>query len=113
MTDPTTDRFVKKIRVGVLMGGASSEREISLASGRMIAEHLPRDRYEVMMLDTLALMAANPKLSPALRARAEALAQSRAQREALPERDQELPASFQEDIQRAAEATLPATEAIT
>jgi D-alanine-D-alanine ligase-like ATP-grasp enzyme len=28
-----------KIRVGVLMGGASSEREISLASGTMVAQH--------------------------------------------------------------------------
>ena len=49
-----------RIRVGVLMGGASAEREISLASGHMIAEHLPRDRYDVVTLDPLALMARQP-----------------------------------------------------
>ena len=43
-----------KTRVGILMGGASAEREISLASGKMIAAHLPADRYEIVMLDPLA-----------------------------------------------------------
>jgi len=52
----------RRIRVGVLLGGASAEREISLASGRMIADHLPRDRYEVVLFDSLALMAGNPTL---------------------------------------------------
>lgn len=52
------------------MGGASAERDISLASGRMIARHLPRDKYEVVLLDPLALMAHNPQLSPALRQQA-------------------------------------------
>jgi len=37
------------------MGGWSPEREISLASGMNVAEHLPRDKYEVFMLDTLSL----------------------------------------------------------
>jgi D-alanine-D-alanine ligase len=101
-----------RIRVGVLMGGASSEREISLASGAMIAQHLPRDKYDVVMLDTLALMAGNPKISPDLRARAQRLLQKSSQTEALARRDQELPESFQEQIRGAAAAVSPATEAI-
>jgi D-alanine-D-alanine ligase len=102
----------KKLRVGVLMGGASSEREISLASGKMIAEHLPRDRYEVVMLDTLALMAHNPKLSLPLQERARALLAHARHAEAFAERDRALPASFRNEIAKAADATLPATEAI-
>jgi D-alanine-D-alanine ligase len=102
----------ERIRVGVLMGGASSEREISLASGKMIAEHLPKDRYDVVMLDTLALMARNPKLSPALRERAQGLLLNRSGEEVLEERDRDLPAAFQEQIRTAAAAAAPATEAI-
>jgi D-alanine-D-alanine ligase len=101
-----------KIRVGVLMGGASSEREISLASGRMIAEHLPRDRYDVVMLDTLALMGGNPRIGRELQEKARALQARRGEAEVLPERDRELPAAFQEQIRSAAAETLPATEAI-
>ena len=102
-----------KIRVGVMMGGASAEREISLASGKMIAENLPRDRYEVVMLDTLALMAHNPKLPESQRQRARALIDHGVRNDALSARDQELPAAFREHIQSAASAALPATEAIT
>ena len=101
-----------RIRVGVLMGGASSEREISLASGKMIAEHLSRDRYDVVMLDTLALMAHNPKLTEALRERAAGLLAHRVSPEVLEERDRSLPASFQDQITSAAAETAPATEAI-
>ncbi len=101
-----------KIRVGVLMGGASSEREISLASGQMIAEHLPRDRYDVVMLDTLALMAANPRLTEAQREQARALLSGGARSEVMPERDRSLPAEFQSDIVKASAATRPATDAL-
>lgn len=104
--------MARKIRIGVLMGGASSEREISLASGKMIADHLPREKYEVVMLDTLALMAHNPNLPPETRERAKALLARRGLVEALPERDRALPASFQQQIAAAAEAALPATEAV-
>ncbi|MBI4715442.1 MAG: D-alanine--D-alanine ligase [Nitrospirae bacterium] len=38
-------------RVGVLMGGMSSEREISLKSGRLVAEALKRRGYDVVPLD--------------------------------------------------------------
>ncbi len=104
--------MTKKIRVGVLMGGASSEREISLASGKMIAEHLPQDRYEVVMLDPLALMANNPKLTREMRERAKALLGKAGLSEALPERDRALPAAFQQEITRAAATVRPATDAV-
>ncbi len=103
---------MKKIRVGVLMGGASSEREISLASGKMIADHLPKDRYEVVMLDPLALMARNPKLSAELRQRATALLERGGTPEVLPARDQSLPETFRREIASAARSTLPATDVV-
>lgn len=102
----------RRIRVGVLLGGASAEREISLASGRMVADHLPRDRYEVVLFDTLALMAGNPGLPAALRQKARALLAHRAVSEELDQKDRELPAALQQEIQRAAGEAAPATEAI-
>ena len=35
------------MKVGVIMGGISSEREISLKSGKSIVEHIDRSKYEV------------------------------------------------------------------
>ena len=102
----------RRIRVGVLLGGASAEREISLASGRMIAEHLPRDRYEVILFDSLALMAGNPALSADLAQKAQALLDHAGGHEELADRDRELPAAFQQEIQSAAAAAAPATEAM-
>ncbi len=78
--------MTNRIRVGILLGGASDEREISLASGLMIAENLPKDRYEVRLLDPLALMVRHPALSPGLRDQAIALLESRPRR-ALPSRE--------------------------
>ncbi|HEX6737692.1 MAG TPA: D-alanine--D-alanine ligase, partial [Vicinamibacteria bacterium] len=101
----------KRIRVAVLVGGASAEREISLASGRMIADHLPRDRYEPVLLDTLALMARNPRLSPELRERAQALVARTSQALLEPE-DSALPSAFQDQARSAAAAAAPATEAL-
>ena len=103
---------MKKIRVGVLMGGASNEREISLASGKMVAEHLPTDRYEVVMLDPLALMVGNRKLPAEMRDKARALIEKGGLVEALPERDRTLPASFQKEMTTAAATLRPATDAI-
>jgi D-alanine-D-alanine ligase len=102
----------RRIRVGILMGGASAERPISLASGRMIAQHLPPDRYEVVLLDTLALMGANPRLTPALRERARALGAGGHGPEPRDEREEALPASFRQEIENAAAAVRPATEAL-
>ena len=64
---------MKKIRVGVLTGGASAERDISLATGAQIKRSLPADRYDVVLLDPLAFMVRNPALTDAQRAQAEAL----------------------------------------
>lgn len=41
---------MQKIRVGVLMGGRSIEREVSLNTGRTICDHLDTARYEVVPL---------------------------------------------------------------
>jgi D-alanine-D-alanine ligase len=100
------------VRVGVFLGGASSEREISLASGRMIAEHLPRERYDVVLFDTLALMAGHPKLDAALRDKALALLAHRSGAEELAAHNRELPEAFQRQVQDAAAAAVPATEAL-
>ena len=42
---------VKKLRVGVLMGGQSAEREISLKTGRAICQALIRRGYSVVSID--------------------------------------------------------------
>ena len=102
----------RRIRVGVLLGGASAEREISLASGRMIADHLPRDRYEVVLFDSLALMAGNPTLPPDLAEKARALVAHTGAPEVLADRSRELPAALQQEMKSAAAEAAPATEAV-
>lgn len=42
---------MRRVRVAVLMGGVSSEREVSLKTGRKIAQALDRERYEVVRLE--------------------------------------------------------------
>jgi len=42
---------VAKLRVAVIMGGRSSEHEISIASARSVLESLDPDRYEVRSID--------------------------------------------------------------
>lgn len=44
------------MRIAVLMGGTSSEREISLSTGRMIAAALDSTKYEVLAIDTQDLL---------------------------------------------------------
>ena len=102
----------RRIRVGVLLGGASAEREISLASGRMIANYLPRDRYEVLLFDSLALMAGNPALSADLAQKAQALLAHTGAPEVLADRSRELPAALQQEMKSTAAEAAPATEAI-
>lgn len=46
MTHENSD--IKKLRVGVLMGGKNAEREVSFNSGRTICDHLDTARYEVI-----------------------------------------------------------------
>ncbi len=103
----------KRIRVGVLAGGASSEREISLATGIEIASHLPADRYEVTLIDPLALMAGNSALTDEQRAHALALAERSGVMEELPERDRrELPAALQERIIKGSTGLVGANSAL-
>jgi D-alanine-D-alanine ligase len=46
-----------KLRVAVLMGGPSSEREVSLRSGQMVLKNLDPERYEAFPLDLDELLA--------------------------------------------------------
>lgn len=39
---------MQKLRVGVLMGGKSSEHEVSFNSGRTVCDHLDASRYEII-----------------------------------------------------------------
>jgi D-alanine-D-alanine ligase len=103
----------KKARVGVLAGGASSEREISLATGIEIAAHLPADRYEVTLIDPLALMAGNAALTDEQRTHALALAEHSGVMEELPERDRrDLPAALQERIIKGSTGLVGANSAL-
>lgn len=46
---------MNKLRVAVLMGGLSSERAVSLSTGRMILESLDREKYEPVPVDAALL----------------------------------------------------------
>ena len=99
----------KKIRVGVLTGGASAERDISLAAGAQIARSLPSDKYEVVLLDPLAFMVNNPALTEQQRAQAESLLRGGGRVES----ERELPKGLEAEIESASKALVPATKAIT
>ena len=101
----------KRIRVGVLTGGASAERDISLAAGAQIAASLSPQRYEVVLLDPLALMARNPALTAEQRAQAQELAQGGGRLEALPTHET-LPRGLEAQIASATRSLVPATRAI-
>lgn len=47
---------MKKLRVAILAGGISSEREISLISGEMVFKNCPRDKYLPFLLDPKELL---------------------------------------------------------
>jgi D-alanine-D-alanine ligase len=100
-----------RIRVGVLTGGASAERDISLATGAQIAASLPRERYDVVLLDPLALMSRNPALTAEQRAQARTLREGGGRIEALPAGGP-LPRGLEEQIASATRALVPATRAI-
>ncbi len=95
----------KRIRVGVLTGGASNERDISLATGAQIARSLPRDRYEVVLLDPLALMAHNGALSAERREQARELLRGGGR----VDRARQLPKGLEAEIASATAALVPAT----
>ena len=100
---------MKKIRVGVLTGGASAERDISLAAGAQIQRSLPSDRYEVVLLDPLAFMVRNPALTETQRAQARDLLAGGARIDPA----RELPKGLENEIASASKALVPATRAIT
>lgn len=101
----------QRIRVGVLTGGASAERDISLATGAQIAASLAPERYDVVLLDPLALMARNPALTAEQRTQAERLRDGGGRLEALPTHEM-LPRGLEEQIASATRALVPATRAI-
>jgi D-alanine-D-alanine ligase len=100
--------MTKKLRVAILTGGASSEREISLATGFQIAASLPQDRYETVLLDPLALMSRNPALTEAQRTHARALLEGGGR--TLPAA---LPKGLEQQIESATRALVPATTAFS
>jgi len=99
----------KRIRVGVLTGGASAERDISLAAGAQIQHVLPKDAYDVVLLDPLALMARNPMLTEEQRAQGRALIAGGGRLEPT----HALPKGLEGEIAAASKALVPATRAIT
>ena len=38
----------RKMRVGVIMGGVSSEKEVSLMTGEEMIEHLDKNKYDIV-----------------------------------------------------------------
>jgi len=42
---------MKKIRLALLSGGISSEREVSLNSGKQVLDALDKDRYDIALYD--------------------------------------------------------------
>jgi D-alanine-D-alanine ligase len=99
----------KKIRVGILTGGASAERDISLATGAQIAASLPSGRFETVLLDPLALMSRNQSISDDLREQAAELLQSGG----IVQRPRELPKGLEDHIVSAEKAIVPASAAMS
>jgi len=95
----------KRITVGVLTGGASAERDISLATGAQIAASLDPGRFAVVLLDPLAFMARNPEISAERRAQAQRLITGGARLEP----DHQLPRGLESQIESASRALVPAT----
>jgi len=57
---------MKKIRVAVLMGGKSSEREVSLSSGAGVLKNLDREKYEVWGIDVPSALYKLEEIKPDL-----------------------------------------------
>jgi D-alanine-D-alanine ligase len=100
--------LVKRIKVGVLTGGASAERDISLATGAQIAASLPPDAYEVVLLDPLAFMVRNPSITAEQREQARRLAAGGG----VLEPRHQLPRGLESQIETASKALVPATRVI-
>ena len=57
-------RGMTKLKVAVLMGGTSAEREVSLSTGRQILNALDPDKYTVYALDTASAGVLPPGVTP-------------------------------------------------
>jgi D-alanine-D-alanine ligase len=101
----STPQPPKRVRVGVLTGGASAERDISLATGAQIAASLDPSRFEVVLLDPLAFMARNPEITAAQREQAQRLIAGGGR--LAP--DHQLPRGLERQIESASSALVPAT----
>ncbi|MGQ9456313.1 MAG: D-alanine--D-alanine ligase [Armatimonadota bacterium] len=66
-----------KIRVAVLMGGISSERDVSLSTGKQILEALDRSRYDVIGVDAGVLPGQDKPGVPSVDEKVDALIQAR------------------------------------
>jgi D-alanine-D-alanine ligase len=95
----------ERIRVGVLTGGASAERDISLATGAQIAASLDPSRFDVVLLDPLAFMARNPEITATQREHAQRLVKGGGRLEP----DHQLPRGLEKQIETASRALVPAT----
>lgn len=65
MSDLTANAPKKRLKVTVLMGGTSSEREVSLSTGKQIQQALDPAKYEVVAIDTQDFLAISSALSAA------------------------------------------------
>jgi D-alanine-D-alanine ligase len=53
--EQSVGREKRRVRVAVLMGGRSTEREVSLVTGRMVLDALDPEKYEALPVDAAAL----------------------------------------------------------
>lgn len=67
----------RKLRVAVLMGGMSAERNISLSTGRQILEALDRDKYDVIGVDAALIAGSTRTLPKGADCEVEAVAEAR------------------------------------
>jgi D-alanine-D-alanine ligase len=67
----------RKLRVAVLMGGVSSERNVSLSTGKQILESLDRDKYDVIGVDAAILPGSTLSQLKGADIEADALAEAR------------------------------------
>jgi D-alanine-D-alanine ligase len=66
----------RKLKVAVLMGGISSERDISLSTGKQILEALDRDKYEPFGVDAALMLGSGRTRQKSAGTRIEAVAQA-------------------------------------
>lgn len=68
---------MKKLRVAVLMGGLSSERAVSLSTGRMILESLDKGKYEAIGVDAALFSGGARRMLPGSETEVAAVAEAK------------------------------------